>query len=1574
MRRTVRSFVLPAAAVVTALLLVLGGGLAPASAAPPAHVITGHIYLGDVGTPAAAGAVTVTLKKYVDGRPQPLPGVSATTDASGAYTFTGLTPGIYNLVLDYSGSGQFLAHTEPYSSIFAGSTHDETIPYAYSMAGRVSLGTAGSFAGAGDILITATSSAGLSSTAFTDSNGFYDLGRLRSVADGWVLKYEYQGSEEYPDWYYTGDPIGAASSNYRVTTSADRADYDVVVGFGPSISGRLLTSDGAAAAGYEVVLLGINPMYGYPERIRVTQTDANGRYGFHGLANGWGYTVAWGQGDGDGQYDDAATGTAPDGSFFRDGTTYRPSTDEHLSLPDGSVYVEASISVDVTWPAALDSAMAGPTSSHIQIEWLDPMTGMWSEISTFGSASSDRHHATMSGLVPGRYRVSVDSVHGPDPYDKVSSGVLVLAEGQALDLQLSLTPGARFGAPAIAALYSSLGGAEGELGPATSGVSTSSANGGGSFQHYAGGSIYSSAYGGTHVVWAGATRDAYLAANAASGPWGWPETDLGCHGWRDCHQSFTHGNGESSFPRPLVPTQAPVFTSTPRAGVPVSVEPPTFSAAATSTSYIWRRDDGRLTRTTAPSFTPVSGDSGHTFTVTAIGLAPGYERATVTSAPSGTVAPDTLSLLNTLYAETGGSVGPLGPRNGGSGTYAVNGGGTLEHFTWGSIYATNARGAVVLPAGGIRDTFFAANSIFGVYGWPYGPQVCTATACSQEFSGGTITAPLLAQTQVPTIRGGLRAGETLTVSPGTYSPAATSYSYAWYRGEVRIPGATGSTYLLAATDVGQAVRVEVTARRAGSASLVTMTEPSATVTPSAAQAIAALYASSGGASGQLGAVVSAVYPYTDAGGGSLQHFAKGTIYSSNRGGTWIVPADATREIYWAASSIYGVYGWPAGEQTCTADSCTQVFTGGTITTTRMTVNSAPAITGTARVGETLSVGTGVFVPAATSTSYTWLRDGTAIPGATTAKYVLVAADRGHVISATVTGIRVGSLPATATAAVTTVVAPSAAISIADLHASSGGASGPLGAALGPVYPYPDAGGGSLQHFAGGTIYSSNRGGTWIVPVGPIRETYWAASSIYGIYGWPSGAQSCTGGICTQAFTGGTITPQPLDVTRAPVLTGEAKVGSTLTAVVGLYSPAPSAYAYAWFRDGGRIAGASGATYVLTSADLGHSVQAEVTATRSARVATATLTAPIATVGPGNPTLSPIPTISGTPKVGTTLTAATGTWASGTTFVYEWLAAGVVIAGAGDATFVPGVAEFGRTISVRVTATNPAYATTVRTSAASAAVAATAFATAPVPTVPGTPQVGVQLTADPGPWSPTATFGYQWSAGGVVIVGANQQTFAPTGAQLGKTLTVTVTATSTGYTTTARISTPTSAVLAGVYSATPNPVLPATAAVGARLTASSAGWDPGTTFTYRWFADSVPIPSATANSYVPTAAQIGETITVRLTTTTPGYPTVVRESAATAAVARGSFALSPTPTITGTPRTTATLTAVTGAWDTGTTFTYQWFANGSAIVGAETSTYRPTPDVVGAAITVRVIGSLPGYASTPRTSAPTGAVG
>ena len=88
--------------------------------------------------------------------------------------------------------------------------------------------------------------------------------------------------------------------------------------------------------------------------------------------------------------------------------------------------------------------------------------------------------------------------------------------------------------------------------------------------------------------------------------------------------------------------------------------------------------------------------------------------------------------------------------------------------------------------------------------------------------------------------------------------------------------------------------------------------------------------------------------------------------------------------------------------------------------------------------------------------------------------------------------------------------------------------------------------------------------------------------------------------------------------------------------------------------------------------------------------------------PGN---SVVPTITGTARVGQTLTGANGTWSGSPTLTRRWFANGIAIDGATGATYVPVAADLGKTITLQVTGTNASGARTVSSAATAAVIAA-----------------------------------------------------------------------------------------------------------------------------------------------------------------------------------------------------------------------------------------------------------------------------
>jgi beta-glucanase (GH16 family) len=345
----------------------------------------------------------------------------------------------------------------------------------------------------------------------------------------------------------------------------------------------------------------------------------------------------------------------------------------------------------------------------------------------------------------------------------------------------------------------------------------------------------------------------------------------------------------------------------------------------------------------------------------------------------------------------------------------------------------------------------------------------------------------------------------------------------------------------------------------------------------------------------------------------------------------------------------------------------------------------------------------------------------------------------------------------------------------------------------------------------------------------------AASRLYGPKGatnWPATYFNLT------AVVSQVVNSAPVN-TAAPSVAGVYQTGQTLTAAVGAWTGVPDpTFAYQWMRGPAptgnpdpnaptqpldpstltAIAGATANTYLTTSADIGFLLYVRVIATNSEGSATAYSAATGKIVAP--PSLVPVntflPQVTGITQVGSTLTTSNGSWTnSPTSYTYQWRRNGVNISGATSATYVLVSADAGTAITVAVTATNASGASTAAISNPTNSIAVLADATtAPIlvsppvisgpgveattltsfqaswiesltapsntalPTITGAAAQGQTLTASTGSWdaNPTPTYAYQWMANGANISGATANTYVLTSGELGKLITVAVTAT------------------------------------------------------------------------------------------------------------------------------------------------------------------------------------------------------
>ena len=186
---------------------------------------------------------------------------------------------------------------------------------------------------------------------------------------------------------------------------------------------------------------------------------------------------------------------------------------------------------------------------------------------------------------------------------------------------------------------------------------------------------------------------------------------------------------------------------------------------------------------------------------------------------------------------------------------------------------------------------------------------------------------------------------------------------------------------------------------------------------------------------------------------------------------------------------------------------------------------------------------------------------------------------------------------------------------------------------------------------------------------------------------------------------GAVAADPPSNTAGPTISGTLRDAETVTADPGTWSGTPPlAYAYQWRScdaqndtDCTAIAGATGATFAITPAQVGRRLRVQTTATNAAgagQAATAESDAS-AVVVPAPPANTSAPTAAGQTQSGGTMTADAGSW-SGTppiSHAYQWQScdadsgACTDIAGAQGQSLTLTSAEVARRVRVRVTATN-----------------------------------------------------------------------------------------------------------------------------------------------------------------------------------------------------------------------------------------------------------------------------------------------
>ncbi|NYJ02925.1 hypothetical protein HNR19_003623 [Nocardioides thalensis] len=811
----------------------------------------------------------------------------------------------------------------------------------------------------------------------------------------------------------------------------------------------------------------------------------------------------------------------------------------------------------------------------------------------------------------------------------------------------------------------------------------------------------------------------------------------------------------------------------------------------------------------------------------------------------------------------------------------------------------------------------------------------------------------MTNTGVPTISGDPRVGNVLTASGGTWSPAPDTVSYQWFaEGAPGTPLGSGATYTPTAADRTKSLYVVATPAKPGhvgpSARSTSVTidfgqfasdlRPSISGTPKVGQTLTVV-------PGTWTQVPSAVtYAWTVDG----DNVGSGT--------TLVVPSSAAlKTVRLTATASRPGY----ADATATATAGPVAL--GTFTNTRL-----PVIQGSLRVGQALTVAEGAWTPDPSVLGYEWYVGNTLVH--TGLSYTPTNAQVGSTITAVEIARRPGYEAGRATSPPVTVLSGDFVNNALPTITGTAQVGRTLTAHSGDWTPDPDS--SAWQWYADNQLIPGATGATYVPTVDELGEQVTVRETVARTDG------SVPPKAATSAPTAKVVPGLFVNDAR-PTITGVVRVGEELTAHAGDWTPDPVASTWQWYADGNPIAGAAGATYVLTAQELGQRVTVVQTATRPGYVDGKAESVQTAAVLPGIIDNLTLPGVTGDVRAHGTVRASTGTWdPSVVNLAYQWYVDGAAVPGATSDSFVLRASDLGSRVSVRVTAAKPGYNPTTVEAPWVGPVQTCVFRQTQPVEVRGQAVVGTTLEALPGAWAPEpGSTTYQWYADGELIAGATQAGYTLTPAELGERVTVTVTVSKTGCEGATAQSSATGDIEPGTLKTLVKPQIVGDLVVGEELSLEGGEWDADpATLTYQWTRGGVPIPGATDASYTPTSDDVTKWLAVLVIVSAPGYDDLQVVTPAAFPVAPVKSENLVAPSITGGARIGETLTADPGEWSFGPeTLVYEWFAGARRIgVGSGPRLVLDDPAWVGEAISVKVTASSevqpPVSASSERTAA------
>ena len=714
-------------------------------------------------------------------------------------------------------------------------------------------------------------------------------------------------------------------------------------------------------------------------------------------------------------------------------------------------------------------------------------------------------------------------------------------------------------------------------------------------------------------------------------------------------------------------------------------------------SYQWMADDTNIQGATASTYTLTEDDEGRTIKVTvSFTDAEGHQESR-TSEPTGAVeaAPNTsatgqptisgtVQVGETLTAGISGIADEDGLTNPGF-TYqwARNDGAT----------DTNIQGATASTYTLTEDdegkTITVTVSFTDAEG---NPETLTS-----DPTGEVEAAPNTSATGQPTINGTVQVGETLTADVTGIADEDgldnAVFGYQWMADDTDIQDATGSSYTLTEDNEGKTITVTVSFTDAeGNPETLTSdptgevaTKPNTQATgqptiSGTAQVGQTLTADTSGIADEDG-LTNVVFSY--------QWLADDTDIQGATGSGYTLTEDDEGKAITVTVSFTDAEGNP---ETLTSDP-----TGEVEAAPNTSATGQPTINGTVQVGETLTADTtGIADEDGLDKvvfSYQWMADDTDIQYATGSNYTLVSDDEGRTITVTVTFTDAEGNPETLTSDATGEVAAKPNTQATGQPTISGTAQ--VGQTLtADVTGIADEDGltnvvFSYQWMADNTDIQDATGSSYTLVSDDEGRTITVTVTFTDDEGNPE--------TLTSDATGEVAAKPNTQATGQPTINGTIRVGETLTAdVTGIADEDGLdnvVFGYQWMANDTNIQGATGSSYTLVSDDEGKTIMVTVSFTDAEGHQESRTSDPTGEVAAKpNTSATGQPTISGTVRVGETLTADTSGIAdedglSNAVFGYQWMADDTNIQDATGSSYTLVSDDEGKTITVTVSFTD-----------------------------------------------------------------------------------------------------------------------------------------------------------------------------------------------------------------------------------------------------------------------------------------------